>query len=68
MEKIGKDEKGQWNVTVRRGGPDGSVRVLHPAHVVVAPGLYGKPHVPHFEGKVCQLVIQGLSAELISSS
>ena len=56
VEKIGKGEGGQWDVTVRRGGPNGSVRILHPTHVVVAPGLFGKPYVPHFEGKVRQLL------------
>jgi len=52
VEKVGKDEKGQWNVTVRRGGPNGTVRILHPTHVVIAFGLSGDPYVPHFEGKV----------------
>ena len=52
VEKVGKDEKGQWNVTVRRGGPNGTVRILHPTHVVIASGLSGEAHVPHFEGKV----------------
>ncbi|KAF9780086.1 FAD/NAD(P)-binding domain-containing protein [Thelephora terrestris] len=51
VEKVGKDERGRWIVTVRRGGPNGTVRILHPTHVIVAAGYFGKPHVPHFEGK-----------------
>ena len=54
VEKLGKDEKGQWNVTVRRGGPNGSLRILHPTHVIIASGRFGNPYVPHFEGKVCR--------------
>ena len=53
VEKVGKDEKGQWNITVRRGGPNGTVRNLRPTHVIIACGLFGKPYVPHFEGEVC---------------
>ena len=52
VQKLGKDEKGQWNVTVRRGGLNGTMRILHPTHVVIATGSYGKPHVPRFEGQV----------------
>lgn len=52
VEKVGKDERGQWNVTVRRGGPNGTVRILHPTHVVIATGTFGKPRIPHFEGQV----------------
>ena len=52
VEKVGKDEKGRWNVAVRRGGPNGSVRILHPTHVIVATGSFGKPYAPHFEGEV----------------
>ena len=59
VEKVGKDDKGQWNVTVRRGGSNGTVRVLHPTHVVIACGLAGKPYAPHFEGEVCQKVTRG---------
>uniref|UniRef100_A0A7S1RRB2 FAD/NAD(P)-binding domain-containing protein n=1 Tax=Alexandrium catenella TaxID=2925 RepID=A0A7S1RRB2_ALECA len=42
------DEAGkEWAVSVSRGGQ----RVqLRPKHVVVATGLYGLPHVPHFPG------------------
>jgi len=56
VEKMGKGEKGQWNVTVRRGGPDGTVRVLHPTHVIIASGLFGGARVPHFQGKVWRSV------------
>ena len=59
VEKVGKDEKGQWNVTVRRGGPNGTVRILHPTHVIIATGLSGNPYVPRFEGEVCQTVPLG---------
>ena len=52
VEKVGKGEKGQWNVTVRRGGPSGTVRTLHPTHVITAIGYVGKPHIPRFEGQV----------------
>jgi hypothetical protein len=52
VEKVGKNEDGRWNVTVRRGGPNGTVRILHPTHVIMATGSFGKPHVPHFEGQV----------------
>lgn len=54
VEKVGKDQEGQWTVTVRRGGPNGTVRILHPTHVVFATGSVGKPRVPHFEGQVRQ--------------
>jgi cation diffusion facilitator CzcD-associated flavoprotein CzcO len=59
VEKVGKDAKGEWNVTVRRGGPNGTVRILHPVHVVIASGQFGKPYVPHFEGEVCRPVTLG---------
>lgn len=59
VEKVGKDEKGWWNVTVRRGGPNGTVRILHPAHVVIASGQIGNPNVPHFEGEVRHTVTWG---------
>ena len=59
VEKIGKDEKGQWNVTVRRGEPNGTVRILRPTHVVIAFGLSGDPYVPHFEGKVRETSTRG---------
>jgi cation diffusion facilitator CzcD-associated flavoprotein CzcO len=59
VEKVGKDEKGQWNVTVRRGGPNGTVRILRPAHVVISFGLSGRPYVPHFEGKVRRSTTRG---------
>ena len=59
VEKVGKDGEGQWNVTVRRGGPNGAVRVLQPTHVVIACGLFGKPYVPHFEGEVRRTVTRG---------
>jgi len=57
VEKMGKGEKGQWNVTVRRGGPDGTVRILHPTHVVIASGLSGEARIPHFQGKVWRSVV-----------
>ena len=52
VEKVGKDVKGLWNVTVRRGGPNGNLRILHPTHVIMATGSFGKPNVPRFEGQV----------------
>ncbi len=51
------DEKdGRWSVTLRRG--DGSKRVMHPRHVVLATGVSGIPNIPdipslkNFTGKV----------------
>ena len=68
VEKVGKDEKGQWNITVRRGGPNGTVRTLHPTHVIIACGLFGKPYVPHFEGEVYLTATLARDSELTPSS
>jgi putative flavoprotein involved in K+ transport len=57
FEGGGYDEKqGRWTVTLRRA--DGSQRVMHPRHVVLATGVSGIPNVPdipslkNFTGKV----------------
>ena len=43
------DEQAQrWFVRVR--GDDGSERVLRPSHVIMAVGLSGIAHIPHFPG------------------
>jgi len=42
------DATGRWAVEVRRAG--GEVRTLHPAHVVMATGLSGKPWKPALAG------------------
>jgi cation diffusion facilitator CzcD-associated flavoprotein CzcO len=43
------DEKqGRWTVTLRRG--DGSQRVMHPRHVVLATGVSGIPNIPDIAG------------------
>jgi cation diffusion facilitator CzcD-associated flavoprotein CzcO len=43
------DEKeGRWTVTLRRA--DGSQRVMHPRHVVLATGVSGIPSVPEISG------------------
>jgi cation diffusion facilitator CzcD-associated flavoprotein CzcO len=38
----------RWAIRVRRG--DGSIRVLHPRHFVVAGGLFGVPKIPEIKG------------------
>ncbi len=38
------DEKERWSVTVRRA--DGTVRELHPRHIVMATGVSGIPNLP----------------------
>jgi cation diffusion facilitator CzcD-associated flavoprotein CzcO len=38
----------RWTVGVRRS--DGSERVVHPAHIVLATGSVGDPYIPLFEG------------------
>jgi cation diffusion facilitator CzcD-associated flavoprotein CzcO len=40
--------EGRWTVTLRRG--DGSQRVMHPRHVVLATGVSGIPNVPDIPG------------------
>lgn len=43
------DEQTQiWTIRVRRG--DGSIRVLHPRHFVVAGGMFGSPRIPQVDG------------------
>lgn len=42
------DEAGRW--TVRLARSDGSERVLHPRHVVLATGALGEPNVPEIPG------------------
>lgn len=38
----------EWTIRVRRG--DGSIRVLHPRHFIVAGGLFGSPRIPQIPG------------------
>lgn len=40
--------QGRWTVRIRR--PDGTVRSLHPSHVVQATGITGSPFVPEVPG------------------
>ena len=42
------DARNVWTLQVRRS--DGTVRTLHPAHVVLATGVHGETQVPQFEG------------------
>lgn len=42
-----QDALGHWTVRVARA--DGSMRVLQPAHVVLATGVLGEPNLPHLE-------------------
>ena len=42
-------ETKSWTVKIIRG--DGSVRVMHPRHIVLATGHSGEAHVPQFEGQ-----------------
>ncbi|MBR1121511.1 NAD(P)/FAD-dependent oxidoreductase [Bradyrhizobium lablabi] len=50
------EAQGRWTVTLRRG--DGSRRIMHPRHVVLATGVSGIPNIPaipglkNFSGKV----------------
>jgi Pyridine nucleotide-disulphide oxidoreductase len=50
------ETEGRWSVAVRRG--DGSTRMMHPRHVVMATGVSGIPNIPdipslrHFGGTV----------------
>ncbi len=39
---------GRWTVTLRRG--DGSQRIMHPKHVVLATGVSGIPNLPEIPG------------------
>lgn len=41
------EPKQRWNLRLRR--PDGTLRTLHPRHVVFATGLNGKPKIPHVD-------------------
>ena len=41
------EEREEWSLTVHR---EGSAVTLHPGHLVVATGMSGRPHVPHFPG------------------
>ncbi|KAK9453468.1 hypothetical protein V1511DRAFT_504833 [Dipodascopsis uninucleata] len=43
------DDTGEWTLNVTR--KDGSMRVLHPRHVVQCTGHSGEPNIPHFEGE-----------------
>lgn len=42
------DKEQRWTVTLRRG--DGSERIMHPRHVVLATGVSGIPNVPEIPG------------------
>ena len=42
------EERGVWNARVRRA--DGTVRVLHPRHLVLAVGVVGEPNIPDVPG------------------
>ena len=42
------DATGRWTVRIRRG--DGSIRELHPRHVVMATGIHGLPKLPDVPG------------------
>jgi cation diffusion facilitator CzcD-associated flavoprotein CzcO len=42
------EDGGHWDVRARR--EDGTIRTLHPAHVVMATGHSGEPRMPAFEG------------------
>jgi len=55
------EETGTWTATVRRA--DGSIRTMHPKHVIMAVGgIGGKPLVPHIEG------IENFKGNVIHSS
>jgi putative flavoprotein involved in K+ transport len=41
------EEREEWSVTVQR---QGSEVTLRPKHLVMATGMSGRPHVPHFPG------------------
>jgi cation diffusion facilitator CzcD-associated flavoprotein CzcO len=42
------EEQGRWAITLRRA--DGSQRIMHPRHVVLATGVSGIPSVPDIAG------------------
>jgi cation diffusion facilitator CzcD-associated flavoprotein CzcO len=42
------ETEGRWTVTLRRA--DGSKRIMHPRHVVLATGVSGIPNVPEIAG------------------
>ncbi|MCP3730300.1 NAD(P)/FAD-dependent oxidoreductase [Sphingomonas sp. MG17] len=43
------ESAGRWTVRVRRG--DGTIRTMHPSHVVMAIGVSGIPSIPTFPGQ-----------------
>ena len=43
------DDTKKWQVNILRS--DGSVRVMHPNHVVLATGHSGEAHIPQFKGQ-----------------
>jgi putative flavoprotein involved in K+ transport len=42
------DDNERWDIRLRLA--DGSIRVMHPRHFVVAGGLFGSPKIPTIEG------------------
>lgn len=42
-------ESGSWTVPVKQ--PDGTLREMHPKHVVLATGHSGEPNIPRFPGQ-----------------
>jgi len=42
------DKAGQWTVRLRLG--DGTIRVMHPRHLIMALGVSGIPNIPRIEG------------------
>jgi putative flavoprotein involved in K+ transport len=46
------EETGRWTVRVRRedGGKNGTERILHPRHIVLATGMSGVPNIPVVPG------------------
>jgi cation diffusion facilitator CzcD-associated flavoprotein CzcO len=53
------DATRSWTLTVDH---DGEQRVLHPAHIVLATGISGRPSTPHFDGE------DGFGGEILHSS
>lgn len=59
-----QDEQMKWHVTVRRA--DGTERVLHVEHLILAPGWAGVPHTPDIPHQVsCAVRLSCRSSELI---
>ena len=54
------ETEGRWTVTLRRA--DGSRRVMHPRHVVLATGVSGIPNVPDIPG------LKNFSGKVVHSS